>query len=105
LLPPFTCQLSNCSENINGGFPGKAAVKEKVIVRLSLGYPPLCGFPDFSFKHAHKQTMLLRMNEPIMAVSMDCQSSALRLSVWLCDNCGIELFYADYYFLFALRTV
>ena len=31
--------------------------------------------------------------------------SALRLCVWLCDNCGIELFYADYYFLFALRTV
>ena len=23
--------------------------------------------------------------------------SALRLCVWLCDNCGIELFYADYY--------
>ena len=31
--------------------------------------------------------------------------SALRLCVWLCDNCGIELFYADYYFPFALRTV
>ena len=30
---------------------------------------------------------------------------ALRLCVWLCDNCGIELFYADYYFPFALRTV
>ena len=43
LLPPLICQLSSCSENINGGFPGKAAVKEKVIVRPYLNYPPSFG--------------------------------------------------------------
>lgn len=49
LLPPLICQLSSCSASINGGFPGKAAVKEKVIVRPHLHYPPSCGFPDSSF--------------------------------------------------------
>ena len=49
LLPPLICQLSSCSGSINGGFPGKAAVKEKVIVRPRLHYPPSCGFPDSSF--------------------------------------------------------
>lgn len=58
LLPPLICQLSNCSASINGGFPGKAAVQEKVIVRLSLGYPPLCGFSLF------RAIILINKNSP-----------------------------------------
>ena len=76
LLPPLICQLSNCSASINGGFPGKAAVK-KVIVRPSLDYPPSCGFSFF------RAIILIKIyapyeNKPMMAV-INCRSSALRL--------------------------
>ena len=47
----------------------------------------------------------IKGKKPINRVPVDNGLSALRLCVWLCDNCGIELFYADYYFPFALRTV
>ena len=36
--------------------------------------------------------MLLRKNEPMMTVFLDCQSSALRLCVWLFDDSDITLF-------------
>ena len=48
---------------------------------------------------------IIKRKEPINRVPVGYGLSALRLCVWLCDNCGIELFYADYYFPFALRTV
>ena len=76
LLPPLICQLSNCSASINGGLPGKAAVK-KVIVGPSLDYPPSCGFSFFSCDHSHKQKLSLTITVK------GCQSSALRLIVWL----------------------
>lgn len=57
LLPPLICQLSNCSASINGGLPGKAAVK-KVIVGPSLDYPPSCGFSFF------RAIILINKNSP-----------------------------------------
>ena len=41
--------------------------------------------------------------EPVTAV-IDCRSSALRLSVWLFDDCNDTLFQVDQRFLSALRT-
>jgi hypothetical protein len=74
LLPPPICQLSNYSEKINGGFPGKAAVKEKVIVRPCLHYPPSCGF-SISKKFVLRILTFLPVKWVCMAIDFDCFSS------------------------------
>ena len=47
---------------------------------------------------------IIKRKEPINRVPLGYGLSALRLCVWLFDNCRIKLFYMDQGFLFAFWT-
>ena len=47
---------------------------------------------------------IIKRKEPINRVPVGYGLSALRLCVWLFDNCRMELFYLDDRFVFAPRT-
>jgi len=49
-------------------------------------------------------TDAIKRKEPINRVPVGYGLSALRLCVWLFDNCRIKLFYMDQGFLFAFWT-
>ena len=46
-----------------------------------------------------------KRKEPIIRNLFDCNLSALRLCVWLFDNCHIKLLNVDESFLFTLRAI
>ena len=47
---------------------------------------------------------IIKRKEPIIRAPVGYGLSALRLCVWLFDNCRIKLFYMDQGFLFAFWT-
>lgn len=51
----------------------------------------------------HKKSQQFAIHYKLLALRLSALSS-LRLSVWLCDNWNIKLFYTDKYFLFAFWT-
>ena len=47
---------------------------------------------------------IIQRKEPIIRVPVGYGLSALRLCVWLFDNCYVQLFYINQRFLFTFRT-
>ena len=47
---------------------------------------------------------IIQRKEPIIRVPVGYGSSALRLCVWLFDNCYVQLFYINQRFLFTFRA-
>ena len=59
---------------------------------------------DFNGLVVYASAAIIKRKEPINRVPVGYGLSALRLCVWLFDNCCMKLFYLDDRFVFAPRT-
>ena len=56
---------------------------------------------DFNGLVVYASAAIIKRKEPINRVSVGCGLSALRLCVWLSDNCRMKLLYLNDRFVFA----
>ena len=70
--------------------------KENGGLKCNISKPPFCAArPNENGLVVYASAAIIKRKEPINRVPVGYGLSALRLCVWLFDNCRIELFYID----------
>ena len=79
--------------------------KENGGLKCNISKPPFCAArPNENGLVVYASAAIIKRKEPINRVPVGYGLSALRLCVWLFDNCCMKLFYLDDRFVFAPRT-
>mgnify|MGYP007007454140 CR=1 FL=1 len=80
--------------------------KENGGLKCNISKPPFCAArPNKHGLVVYASAAIIKRKEPIIRVPVGYGLSALRLCVWLFDNCCMKLFHIDDGFPPALRTV
>ena len=80
--------------------------KENGGLKCNISKPPFCAArPNENGLVVYASAAIIKRKEPINRVPVGYGLSALRLCVWLFDNCCMKLFHIDDGFPPALRTV
>ena len=80
--------------------------KENGGLKCSISKPPFCAArPNKHGLVVYASAAIIKRKEPIIRVPVGYGLSALRLCVWLFDNCCMKLFHINDCFPPALRTV
>ena len=79
--------------------------KENGGLKCNISKPPFCAArPNENGLVVYASAAIIKRKEPINRGPVGYGLSALRLCVWLFDNCCMKLFYLDDRFVFAPRT-
>ena len=79
--------------------------KENGGLKCNISKPPFCAArPNKHGLVVYASAAIIKRKEPINRVPVGYGLSALRLCVWLFDNCYVQLFYINQRFLFTFRT-